>query len=134
MRPRVNLAQSAGLAGAAEIGHAEVPKGFTIADAGGERAPNRYPISLQLRYKAKGFPVEGFGQTVMMSNRDIVFAPDHGLKPGMAAEIALAWPFLLDNRIRLQLVLQVMITGTQDGVAGARILAYQFHTAGPAET
>ena len=49
----------------------------------------------------------------------------------MAAEIALAWPFLLDNRIRLQLVLQVMITGTQDGVAGARILAYQFHTAGP---
>lgn len=44
--------------------------------------------------------------------------------------VARPWPFLLDNRIRLQLVLQVMITGSQ-GVAAARILAYQFHTAGP---
>jgi hypothetical protein len=67
----------------------------------------------------------------MMSSQDLIFAPDNGLKPGMAAEIVLAWPFLLDNRIRLQLVLQVMITGSQDGVAEARILAYQFHTAGP---
>jgi hypothetical protein len=67
----------------------------------------------------------------MMSSQDIVFAPDNGLKPGMAAEIVLDWPFLLDNRIRLQLVLQVMITGSQDGVAEAHILAYQFHTAGP---
>ena len=95
--------------------------------------PNRYPIALHLRYKAKGFPVEGFGETVMMSNQDIMFAPDNGLKPGMAAEIVLAWPLLLDNRIILQLVLQVMITGSLDGVAEARIMAYQFHTAGPAE-
>jgi hypothetical protein len=75
--------------------------------------------------------VEGFGQTVMMSSQDIVFAPDNGLKPWMAAEIVLAWPLLLDNRIPLHLVLQVMITGTQDDVGEARILAYQFHTAGP---
>jgi hypothetical protein len=85
------------------------PRGPT----GTGRPPNRYPISLELRYKAKDFPVEGFGQTVMMSSQDIVFAPDNGLKPGMAAEIVRAWPFLLDNRIRLQLVLQVMITGTK---------------------
>jgi hypothetical protein len=119
---------------AAEIGKAEVPTDATIPDAGGEGAPNRYPISLQLQYKAKGFPVEGFGQTVMMSSQDIAFAPDNGLKPGMAAEIVLAWPFLLDNRIRLQLVLQVMITGSQDGVAEAQILRHYFRTSGPSET
>jgi hypothetical protein len=67
---------------------------------------------------------------VMISNQDIVFAPDNGLKPGMAAEIVLAWPFLLDNRIHLQLVLQVMITRSEDGAAEARILAYRFRTAG----
>ena len=53
--------------------------------------PNRYPISLQLLYKAKRFAVEGFGHTVMMSSQDIVFAPDNGLKAGMGVEITLAW-------------------------------------------
>ena len=33
-----------------------------------------------------------------------------GLKPGMNAEIAIAWPFLLDGRLRLQLVLEGTIT------------------------
>ena len=74
----------------------------------------------------------GFGQTVM-SNQDIVFALDNGLKPGIAAEVVLAWPFLFDNRIRLQLVLQVMITGSGDGLAEALILAYDFRIARPAE-
>jgi hypothetical protein len=48
----------------------------------------------------------------------------------MAAEVALAWPHLLEGRIRLLLVLQVAIIGSQDGVAEARILTYDFRTAG----
>ena len=101
-----------------------------------EGPPNRYPIALQLRYKAASNlgREQGFGQTTMMSSQDIIFAPSDGLEPGMAAEVALAWPFLLDDRIHLQLVLQVIITGTQDGVVEARILAYHFRTSGPAET
>ena len=89
-----------------------------------------YPISLQLRYMATSNrgPLYGFGQTTMMSSQDIIFTPGDGLEPGMAAEVALAWPFLLDNRIRLQLVLQVMITSSAHGVAEARILAYDFRT------
>jgi hypothetical protein len=118
---------------APEIGKAGVPQAKRPRYSTGGAVPNRYPIALHLRYKAKGFPVEGFGQTVMISNQDIVFAPDNGLKPGMGVEIALAWPFRLDNRIQLQLVLQVAITGSGDGVAEARILAYDFRTAGPAE-
>jgi hypothetical protein len=106
-------------------------------DDPGATAPNGdpgpahwYPIPLPLRYKAtsKHGMVLGFGQTRMMSSQDIIFAPGDGLEPGMAAEVALAWPSLLDDRIHLQLVLQVMITGSQEGVADARILAYDFRT------
>jgi hypothetical protein len=69
----------------------------------------------------------------MISSRDIVFAPGDGLEPGMTAEIVVDWPLLLDDRIRLQLVLQVTIIGTQDGVAEARILTYDFRTRAPVE-
>jgi len=88
-----------------------------------------------VRYKAKTKygPLYSFGQTRMMSSKDIVFGPSDGLRPGMKAEIVLDWPRLLDDRIRLQLVLQVVITGSQDRVTEARILTYQFGTRGPAE-
>ena len=98
--------------------------------------PRRYPVALQLHYKATstGGPLYGFGRTMMMSSQDMVFAAGDGLEPGMSAEVVLAWPLLLDDRVRLELVLQVTITGSEDGVAEARILAYDFHTAGPAKT
>ena len=92
--------------------------------------PHWYPIPLPLRYKAtsKYGMVLGFGQIRMMSSQDIIFAADDKLKPGMEAQIALPWPFLLDGRIPLQLVLDTTITGSQNGVAEARILAYDFRT------
>jgi hypothetical protein len=37
----------------------------------------------------------------------------------MKAEVAVAWPLFLDGHIRLQLVLEVTITGNQNGVAAA---------------
>jgi hypothetical protein len=96
-----------------------------------------YPISLQLRYIATsklGSVLRGFGQTIGMSSKEIVLAPGEGLQPGMIAEIFVAWPRLLDNRIPLQLVLQVTITGSQYGMAVARLRAYDFRTAGPPAT
>jgi hypothetical protein len=101
-----------------------------------ERVLDRYPVSLQLCYKAtsKRGPVQGFGQTRMMSSQDIIFAPGHGLEPGMNAELVVGWPSFLDD-YQLQLVLQVTITGTQDGEAEASILSYYFRNAdtAPAE-
>ena len=100
-----------------------------------EKLPDRYPVSLHLRYQATSNlgTVVGFGQTRMMSSQDIVFAPSDGLKPGMTAEIVVNWPPLLDDQINLQLVLKVTITGSRDGAAEARILAYDFRTRGAAE-
>ena len=45
----------------------------------------------------------------------------------MTPEIVVDWPPLLDDP-HLQLMLQVTITGTQDGVAEACIWAHHFHT------
>ena len=97
---------------------------------GTRAAPHWYPIPLPLHYKATSQHgmVLGSGQTRMMSSQGIIFAAGDGLKPSMNAEIVVAWPRLLDDRIRLQLVLQVMITGSQEGAAEARILAYDFRT------
>ena len=71
----------------------------------------RYAIALQLHYKAKikHGPLYGSGQSRMISSKDIVFGPADGLEPGMKAEIAVAWPFLLDGHIRLQLMLETAI-------------------------
>src|SRR5215471_16481920 len=91
-------------------------------------APRRYPIPLRLSYKAtaKHGPVYGVGQIRMISNKEISFTVGDGLKPGMKAEIAIAWLWLLDNRIRLQLVLQLTITGSQDNVTEGRIRSHNF--------
>jgi hypothetical protein len=97
--------------------------------------PRRYPVPLPLRYRAaskRGIAL-GFGQAIMMSSQDITFAAGNRLEPGMEAQIAIAWPFLLDGRIPQQLVLDATITASQNGVAEAHILAYDFRTAGPAE-
>jgi hypothetical protein len=95
-----------------------------------EKASDRYPVSLPLLYKSKSNRglVFGFGQTRMMSSQDLVFGPGHGLERGMNAEIVVAWPPRLDDRILLELVLKVSITDSQDGVAEARILTYDFRT------
>ena len=100
-----------------------------------QRPPRWYPISLQLRYKAISNHrlVCGFGQTRMISSKEIIFASGDGLRPGVDAEIVVAWPRLLDDRIPLQLVLQVTITGSQDNVTEARIRSYDFRTRRPKE-
>jgi hypothetical protein len=96
-----------------------------------DRAPNRYPIALQLRYRAKSEvgPVQGLGQTITISNQDIAFAPDDKLQPSMNVEIVLDWPCLRDPRIPLQLVLGVTIASTEESVVEARIVTYAFRTA-----
>ena len=103
--------------------------------AADQRTLERYPVSLQLHYKAtsKKGPVQGFGQTIKMSSKDIVFAPGDRLEPGMKTEIVLSWPPRLDDH-HLQLVLQVFIIGSQDGVAEARILTYDFRNARPVQS
>ena len=119
----------------AEIWKGEVPKGHPRDPKGTAREPKRYPIALQLRYRAKSElgPVQGLGQTITISNQDIVFATADKLKPSMNVEIVLDWPCLRDPRLPLQLVLGVTIASTEESVVEARIVTYAFRTAETAE-
>jgi hypothetical protein len=72
--------------------------------------------------------LHGVGQTMMMSSKNIIFAPGRGLAPGMNAEIVLEWPRLRDGWIHMELVLRVTITGNQDGLVEAHIVTYAFRT------
>jgi hypothetical protein len=100
-----------------------------------QRPPRRYPIPFELRYKAtsRNGTVHGFGRSKIISSKEIIFEPADGLEAGMKAEIAIAWPFLLDGHIRLQLVLEAAITRTETGTAEARIFSYHFRTRRPSE-
>ena len=96
--------------------------------------PSWYRVRLPLAYKvtSKRGPLQGFAQTRKMSSKDIVFAPVDGLEPGTIAELVIEWPPCLDDD-HLQLVLHVIITGTEDGGAEACILSYHFRAAQPAQ-
>jgi hypothetical protein len=89
-----------------------------------------------LRYKATSSngTVHGFGQSRIISSKEVIFEPGAGLEPGMKAEIAIAWPVLLDGHIRLQLVLDATISRSEGSTVEARIFSYHFRTRGLAET
>jgi hypothetical protein len=96
--------------------------------------PMQFPLVLRLKYKTispKGKAISGTGSTVLLSSADIVFNADQPLGSGVRCEIAIAWPVLLESRIRLQLVLQSVITRSEDQFVMGRVSEYEFRTRGP---
>jgi hypothetical protein len=93
----------------------------------------RYPLALQLRYKAVSNDVTifGTGRTNLMSSTELIFGADQCLEEGMKAEISIAWPVLLDGRVRLQLVIEGAIARSQAGLTAVQIWKYHYRTRGP---
>jgi hypothetical protein len=94
----------------------------------------QFPLSLPLTYKTtplKAKAISGIGSTVLLSSTDIVFKADQPLGPGVPCEISIAWPFLLENDIGIQLVLQSEITRSEGQVVTAIVSKYEFRTRGP---
>ena len=60
----------------------------------------------------------------------MVFVTDQPLPDGAKVEIGIAWPFLLEGRARLQLVMDARVTRTEGKLAEARIQKYHFKTRG----
>jgi hypothetical protein len=78
--------------------------------------PVQFPLVLPLKYKvisAEAKAISGTGSTVLLSSTEIVFEADQPLGSGVRCEISIVWPVLLDSRIRLQLVLQSVITRSE---------------------
>lgn len=98
-----------------------------------------YPMKLDVRYKirsrALGVMATGSGYTSSIGSRRIVFTGDQPVPKGARVEVSVAWPALLENRVRIQLVVQ----GRTAAADGARIMVdiahYEFRTRalGPAQ-
>jgi len=95
-------------------------------------SPARYPVELPLRYKAVSpeMTVFGVGRTNLMSSLELMFTGDQPLEPGMKVEVSIAWPVLLDDRVRLQLVVEGAVVCIQDGLNVISILKYHYRTRG----
>src|SRR5215831_4464518 len=94
-------------------------------------SPMQFPLVLPLKYKVispKAKAISGTGSTVLLSSTDIVFNADQPLGSGVQCEISIAWPVLLQGRIRLQLVLQTLITRSEGQVVMGRVSKYEFQT------
>ena len=93
----------------------------------------RYPLALQLRYKAVSAEVTifGTGRTSLISSTELIFSADQCLEGGMKAEISIAWPVLLDGRVRLQLVIDGTIVRSDAGLTAVQIWKYHYRTRGP---
>lgn len=93
-----------------------------------------YPITLELRYKTgHSAPLAGIGRTSQMSNREVVFTAEHLLEPGTQMEIFIAWPAVLHDRVRLQLVVDGEVIRRHGVMLTAVIRRHHFRTRGSSD-
>jgi len=98
-----------------------------------QRSHPRYPIALELQYKVlrEGRTEHiGVGQTVNISSGGVLFeASDLPHEQGMI-ELAMNWPFLLDEVCNLKLVMRGHIVRRDHGRLAVRAVQHEFRTAG----
>lgn len=85
-----------------------------------------------MRYKASycDASVSGVSRTKWIGSKEIAFSAGEDLQERMRAFISIAWPFLLEDRVRLQLSIEGFVTRVEEGVAVASISSYHFRTRG----
>ena len=108
--------------------NADAPVELINAD---RRYNRRYDIPLELRWKRirRGKVIEvGTGRTVDLSSGGILFRAEKSLPLGERIELSIAWPVLVDNFPRLQLIVSGMVvrsTGKQNAI---RMIQHEFRT------
>src|SRR5260370_31654035 len=102
-----------------------------------ERSQLRFPISLDVQYKftRNGIEHRGTGQTLDISSGGVLFEADEVLdaidfRRKQAIELALNWPYLLDQKCALKLVIRGRFVRSHGRRIAVRIQPYEFPTAG----
>jgi len=94
-----------------------------IASTSGRRSNYRYPIRIDLEYRLlKGSRVlkAGRGRTVNFSSSGILFESEESLPPAMRIHLSIAWPARLNNRVALNLHVELARSGAQRATLQAR--------------
>jgi hypothetical protein len=101
------------------------------------RLSQRYPLRLAVKCRRiePRFRFDGIivGESLNISSKDLLIASTEAFQPGQVVEASIDWPILLDNRIRLALVVEGEVVTTAEGHAAIRIERHQFRTRGPTE-
>jgi hypothetical protein len=94
------------------------------------KLPVRFPLTMLVRYQTKSAPalVSGTSVTKWIGSRQIAFAANDDIREKMKVQLAISWPCLLENRVRLQLIVDAIVTNVADGVAEAAIVQHDFRT------
>jgi len=90
-----------------------------------------FPLALELQYQVVRGPaggIRGWGRTVWISSKQIVFETAQRLPPGTELEITIAWPALLERCVGLQLWVRGHVAHALTPVVTAAIHKYQFRT------
>jgi len=97
------------------------------------RRHRRYPIALELHYTSNHGSKEdhtGSGVTLNISSGGILFRGSERLAERSRIEIALNWPFALED-CALKLVMRGRVVRSENHITAVRIQQYEFRTAGP---
>jgi hypothetical protein len=73
------------------------------------------------------------GESLNISSTDLLFTTKESFLPGQAVEVSIDWPILLDNRVRLSLVVEGVVVRTAEDHAAMRIERHYFRTRGVVE-
>lgn len=105
------------------------------SDSTDRRADRRYPIVLQLQYtlrrKTRACYV-GLGRTLNISSHGILFETDERIPGTGEMELAVNWPFLLQDSCRLRLIVRGRVLRTHDKTVALKVECHEFRTAGRA--
>jgi hypothetical protein len=74
------------------------------------------------------------GESLSISSKGLVFTTAETFLPGQVVEASIDWPILLDERVRLTLVVEGTVVGSADNHTTMRIDRYQFRTRGYSES
>jgi len=98
------------------------------------RTTRRFHIEQQVNYKllCENRTVEtGRGATVNMSSGGLWLATDHPLSTGVAAELAMDWPVLLNGSCPMKLMIFGHVLRSNDHGVAIVIERYEFRTRSP---
>ena len=95
------------------------------------RATARFPLTLEVRYaiaESRRPKEVGSGQTIDLSSSGLCFLADKQLQTGLALELYIDWPVLLDGGVQLQLVMAGHVVRTRGLTTALKIERHEFRT------
>jgi PilZ domain len=95
------------------------------------RTCQRFPLRLPVRYRPTGAPASSnwaVSESVNISSGGLLFTTSEAVTPGEAIEAFLAWPVVLDNRIKLKLGIKGHVVRCDGNHTAMRLESYEFKT------